>query len=90
MLDTRILLVGVGYGILIRLVRSNLCRKVFSKDSLDFVTVLPFYVPPPVVEVSDDLREGMAYSWFSTYRRSFLPALLVSTSGSPSTALTRR
>ena len=55
MLDTRILLVGVGYGILISLVRSNLCRKVFSKDSLDFVTVLPFYVPPPVVEFSDDV-----------------------------------
>ena len=57
MFDTRILLVGVGYGILIRLVGSNLCRKVFGNDSLDFVIILPFNVAPSVVEVSDYVRE---------------------------------
>ena len=56
-LDTRVLLVGVGHGVLVGPVIGDLRGKILGNHPLDLVLVLPLDVAEPVVELPDDVGE---------------------------------
>ena len=59
MLDPGVLFIRVGHRVLVRPVGGNLRGQLLGNHFLDLVLVLPLDVAEPVIELPNDVREGL-------------------------------